>query len=68
MTDPDTLATIQARARGENAMGYREAAAFLVGRATSYDGPHQEAVYAFAYRVHEELMDTAKRIDRQAWA
>ncbi len=50
-------------ARHENAMGHRESAAYLVGRAAAYDGPAAKAVYAFAYQVHLELTEQAERID-----
>lgn len=64
MTAADVIAWAE-HARHENAMGHREAATYLIGRAATYDGPHPEAVYAFAYQTHVELQQQAARIDQE---
>lgn len=64
MTATDAIAWAE-HARHENAMGHREAAAYLIGRAAAYNGPHAEAVYAFAYQLHVELQQQAARIDQE---
>jgi hypothetical protein len=51
--------------RRENAMGHREAAAFLHGRAAVYTGWHAKAVRAFALEVHAALMSIADRIEQE---